>query len=283
MQRLPYLERALSVARVAGLVQQASWFADNVAAARITVGDWDRAQAANNEARKLKTQAGDTSLVYNTLNDAQIALGRGQLGDASRLFNDTLRAAADDPSLQWLAHAGLADVARSRKDGATTVREFEATLRHNRAHTRRSAQDRLQALVSDASHPLLPCVRRCPDGRRTTRTRPRDCRFEPRPCAGRAGRRIGADAADERGIQTRGAGVRHDARRVLAGTGSILRVGGGRRRSARGHTTAGIPNRSARRGLPASARRSRRRSARDGDDARRRAVCRRRRAHPTVS
>jgi tetratricopeptide (TPR) repeat protein len=126
---LPYLERAFSVARAAGLVQQASWFADNVAAARINVGDWERAQAANNEARKLKTQAGDTSLVYNTLNDAQIALGRGQLADAGRLFNLTLHATSDDPSLQWLAHAGLADVARTRKDGATTAQEFEATLR----------------------------------------------------------------------------------------------------------------------------------------------------------
>jgi CHAT domain-containing protein/tetratricopeptide (TPR) repeat protein len=126
---LPYLERALSVARAAGLVQQASWFADNVAAARINRSDWDGARAANNDARKLKTEAGDTSLVYNTLNDAQIALGRGQLVDASRFFSETLRAAGDDPSLQWLAHAGLADIARSRKDRATTVREFEATLR----------------------------------------------------------------------------------------------------------------------------------------------------------
>ena len=40
-----------------------------------------------------------------------------------------VEAPSDDPSLQWLAHAGLADVARSRKDRATTVREFEATLR----------------------------------------------------------------------------------------------------------------------------------------------------------
>ena len=126
---LPFLERALSVARAAGLMQQASWFADNVAAARINLADWDAAQAANNEARRLKTQAGDETLVYNALNDAQIALGRGQLADASRLFNDTLRAANDDPSLQWLAHAGLADIARSRKDRASTVREFEATLR----------------------------------------------------------------------------------------------------------------------------------------------------------
>jgi len=126
---LPFLERALSVAREAGLMQQASWFADNVAAARINLADWDAAQAANNEARRLKTQAGDETLVYNALNDAQIALGRGQLADASRLFNDTLRTAKDDPSLQWLAHAGLADIARSRKDRATTVREFEATLR----------------------------------------------------------------------------------------------------------------------------------------------------------
>ncbi len=126
---LPFLERALSVAREAGLMQQASWFADNVAAARINLADWDAAQAANNEARRLKTQAGDETLVYNALNDAQIALGRGQLADASRLFKDTLRTAKDDPSLEWLAHAGLADIARSRKDRATTVREFEATLR----------------------------------------------------------------------------------------------------------------------------------------------------------
>jgi len=73
---LPFLERALSVAREAGLMQQASWFADNVAAARINLADWDAAQAANNEAQ---------------LWDA------GKLREATNFFR---RAARDDHSLE---------------------------------------------------------------------------------------------------------------------------------------------------------------------------------------
>ena len=126
------------------------------------------AERSNAEARRLKIAVGDTTLVYNTLNDAQIAFGRGQLGDASRLFKDTLRTAAGDPSLQWLAHAGLADIARSTNDGPTTAREFEATL----DTIERTRADLLKTDYKlSYLTPLIRfyrALRRCPDGRRTT-------------------------------------------------------------------------------------------------------------------
>ena len=62
------------------------------------------------------------------LNDGWIAVGRGRSAEAMVRFKETIRLAGDDPSLEWLGHAGLAHLARLDGDSAGAARSFEAAL-----------------------------------------------------------------------------------------------------------------------------------------------------------
>lgn len=125
---LPFLDRARDVAASAGLSSDAALWAGNLASAYIDLHEWDAATRFNDEARRLKTLAGSRTLVYNTLNAAQIAAGRGQADDADRLYADALAAGNAEPSIRWSAEAGLAKLDLARKQPAAASRHFEAAL-----------------------------------------------------------------------------------------------------------------------------------------------------------
>ena len=127
-EALPFLRQALSVSKEANLQADAALWAGNLASANIDLGEWDAAARFNDEAQMLKQASHTGNLVFNTLNAAEIAKGRGQLDEAASLFERALGDGTSDPSVRWSAHAGLANVAmaRSRPDQASA--HFEAAL-----------------------------------------------------------------------------------------------------------------------------------------------------------
>jgi tetratricopeptide (TPR) repeat protein len=122
-----YLRQAFGVASEAGLAADAALWAGNLAAAYVKSGDLDEAERFNNEAKQLKKAAG-SGAVSNTLRAADIALRRGQLEGASRLFQEALSASPNDPSVLWSAHEGLAMVAIAAQRAPEAIRHFSAAL-----------------------------------------------------------------------------------------------------------------------------------------------------------
>lgn len=126
---LPYLERAHQVADQAGRASDAALWLDNLAIARIALGQWDEAQAQNDRSAALKQRAGDASLVYNALTGARIAAGRRQFERAIGEFEGTLRQASGAPDVQWQAHGGLAEALIATGQRARGLAEFDRALR----------------------------------------------------------------------------------------------------------------------------------------------------------
>jgi tetratricopeptide (TPR) repeat protein len=127
-QALPFMRQALTVAIESNLAADAALWAGNLASANIELGDWDEADRANGEARRLTAETHAGNPLYLTLNAAQIAQGRGRLDEAARLFDDALAGAADDPIIRWAAHAGLARVGLAEAQPDRAARHFDAAL-----------------------------------------------------------------------------------------------------------------------------------------------------------
>ncbi len=123
-----YLREALTVASDAGLTADAGIWAGNLADASIAIGEWDDAERFNTESKRFKAEAGSPGSGYNTLRAGEIAVHRGQLEDASRLFGEALAAGRDDPSVRWSAHEGLADVAMAAGRPPEAMHHFSAAL-----------------------------------------------------------------------------------------------------------------------------------------------------------
>jgi CHAT domain-containing protein len=126
---LPDLERAHQMAQQAGRAADAALWLDNLAMARIALGQWDEAQTLNEQSTALKQRVGDTSLVYNTLTEALISSGRKQFERAIGEFEATLRQASAAPYVQWQAHGGLAQALIARGQRARGLAEFDRALR----------------------------------------------------------------------------------------------------------------------------------------------------------
>ena len=122
-----YLRRAIDVAKSAGMNDEAARWAINLAYLYIQPGQWDRAEAANEDSHRLSTGQSDLAAYYVS-NAAEIALGRGRLDDAARLFRETLVHAKNRPSLEWAVHRGLGKLAIARRRPMDARREFEAAL-----------------------------------------------------------------------------------------------------------------------------------------------------------
>jgi CHAT domain-containing protein/Tfp pilus assembly protein PilF len=125
---LPYLQQALSVATQANLTADAALWAGNVANAHVSLHDWNEAERFNDEARRLKAASRSGKLVFNTLNAAHIAAGRGLVDQARTLFNEALADAEGDPSVRWNANDGLASLAVAEKRFDRAAHHFEAAL-----------------------------------------------------------------------------------------------------------------------------------------------------------
>ncbi len=127
-QALPHLERALTIARDAGMAADGSVWARNLAAAHVALGNWDDAARYNDEARRLNPPSRAGKLVLNTATEAQIASARGRRSEAEKLFQQVLANAASEPSMRWVAHEGLAHLAVEAKDARSAASHFEAAL-----------------------------------------------------------------------------------------------------------------------------------------------------------
>lgn len=125
---LPYLERAHQVAEQAGVSADAALWLDNLAIARIALGQWDEAQALNEQSAALKRRTGDTTLVYNALIQASISAGRQQFDRAIGEFEATLRQASAAPYVLWQAHGGLAKALIAAGQRPRGMAEFDRTL-----------------------------------------------------------------------------------------------------------------------------------------------------------
>ena len=129
-----YLERALEAARESAESQKdarsrrdeerfAGLYAGNLAAVRIVSGDWDQAESANEEARRINRKLGANQLMVE-LRAADITLGRRSYREAIDLYEEVILKArqAGNPSLealalsgQGLAFARISDRVRSEK------------------------------------------------------------------------------------------------------------------------------------------------------------------------
>jgi CHAT domain-containing protein/predicted negative regulator of RcsB-dependent stress response len=122
-----YVQRALQVARDAGITEDAALWAGNLAQAHIESGQWAEAERYNEEAKHLRasTRGGDTA--YYALNSAYIAKGRRQLDVAEHLLQ-SLAAGTAPPGVMWNAQAGLGDVARAQGDSSRAAHHYQAAL-----------------------------------------------------------------------------------------------------------------------------------------------------------
>jgi CHAT domain-containing protein/tetratricopeptide (TPR) repeat protein len=125
---VPYIAKALDVARAAGLAADAALWARNLAAAYAFVGDWDTAERYNNQALALTTDERPEKRAFNVLHAARIAQGRERKEDARALFKEALRLGDTAPAVQWGAHEGLAALARSEGRREEAAVHYEAAL-----------------------------------------------------------------------------------------------------------------------------------------------------------
>ena len=114
----------MDVAKATGLSTDASLWAANLANVHIQRGEWGLAEDVNGEAMHLGSNRPDLHAGVA----AEIALGRGRLEEASRLFNEALTLAKDKPSMQWSLHEGLGRAAVAAKKPVEAERHFQATL-----------------------------------------------------------------------------------------------------------------------------------------------------------
>jgi len=122
-----YVQRAFEVARDAGITDDATLWAGNLAQAHIESGQWDQAERYNEEAKRLWTSTRRGDPAYYVLNSAYIAKGKRQFDVAEQLLEGlTVRTAP--PGVMWNAQAGLGDVARARGDLSRAARHYQAAL-----------------------------------------------------------------------------------------------------------------------------------------------------------
>jgi CHAT domain-containing protein/tetratricopeptide (TPR) repeat protein len=124
---IAYFRRALAVGTEAGLTTEVASWATNVTLARIRLEEWQLAQEANDEARRLGNDRPELA-GYLASNSAEIALGLGRTDEAAHLFRESLALAKDRPSLLWSVHEGLGRLAVAEKKPAEAERHFETAL-----------------------------------------------------------------------------------------------------------------------------------------------------------
>jgi CHAT domain-containing protein len=125
---LSYLQQSFKVANDAHMTSAAAVSAGNLAVAFIELQQWDAAARANEEAKALRSVAGESGAIYNALNGATIAAGLKQFDEAGRLFEEVVASPQAPPPLLWEAHAGLAGIAAALDQPARAASQFEAAL-----------------------------------------------------------------------------------------------------------------------------------------------------------
>ena len=88
---------------------------------------WDDAERFNAEGIRLKEQLGTGRLVYNTMNTARIAEGRGDWLQARTLYEGVIKS-SPEAGIEWDAHAGLARVATANGQTRQATDHYERAL-----------------------------------------------------------------------------------------------------------------------------------------------------------
>ena len=127
-EAIQYLQRAFDVATAAGLVEDAARWADNLTTAHASLGQWDDAERMNREATHLNQRAGTRTFIYNTFHRAEIAVGRGQTGDATKLYEEVLADSTTPPALAWDVHVELGNIGASAGDLNAASRHYRNAL-----------------------------------------------------------------------------------------------------------------------------------------------------------
>jgi CHAT domain-containing protein len=140
---IDYYRQALDLSRNMQDDDNTRRWTSNLAAAWATAGNWDAAEAANRE--ELSLAHDDRSKAYAGLNTAAIAAGRQRFDEAVALYRKTIGLDAQDPSILWESHAGLARAYAGAGKKLLARREFEEVIR---------IVDRNQALLSRDDYKL---------------------------------------------------------------------------------------------------------------------------------
>jgi CHAT domain-containing protein/tetratricopeptide (TPR) repeat protein len=127
-EAIQYLQRAFDVATAAALVEDAARWADNLTTAHASLGQWDEAERMNREATHLNQRAGTRTFIYNTFHRAEIAVGRGQTGDATKLYEEVLADSTTPPALAWDVHVELGNIGASAGDLNAASRHYRNAL-----------------------------------------------------------------------------------------------------------------------------------------------------------
>ncbi len=84
-------------------------------------------RAVQQRSRRTQEAGSRVNTIYNVLNAARIAAGRGRSDEAIQLYQQCLRIAKDLPSVLWDAHAGLGDLYAAGQP-ALASRHYESAL-----------------------------------------------------------------------------------------------------------------------------------------------------------
>lgn len=127
-QGTKYLERALGVAiGDPSMRRDAQLWANYLAWAYIQQGAWDDAERLSRQSRSLR-EPDSADVIYDTVNDAAIAQGRGRLNDAAKLYGSALAVRATDPFPIADAYVGLARLDLAKGRTAQAAAHFESAL-----------------------------------------------------------------------------------------------------------------------------------------------------------
>ena len=127
-QALPYLRRALDAAPIAPAWPPTPRSSQATSAwSYAHLQRWDEAERFNAEGIKLKEQLGTGRLVYNSMNSARIAEGRGDWMQARTLYEGVIKS-SPEPGIEWDANAGLARVAIAGGQKRQATDHYERAL-----------------------------------------------------------------------------------------------------------------------------------------------------------
>ncbi len=127
-EAIPYLQRAFDVATATGLVEDAARWADNLTTAHASLGQWDEAERMNRDATHLNQRAGTRTFIYNTFHRAEIAAGRGQTGEATKLYEEVLADGTTPPALAWDVDVELGNLGARAGDLNAALRHYRNAL-----------------------------------------------------------------------------------------------------------------------------------------------------------
>lgn len=116
-------QKALALAQTD---EDKSLWSRNLASAFVEAKDWAAAEQSNQRAASLVKELGPNARV--TWNSAAIAAGNGRFKEACDLYGEAIELGANNPSLLWESHAGLADTYTRLGKDAAADREFAKAL-----------------------------------------------------------------------------------------------------------------------------------------------------------